>query len=79
MLDAAYGTKFKRELLDVPTLRKQLADDPDNIWLKYKNVFADGVGVAWDQERTLNHQRGIPLTGLERYVAENRAQLEEAY
>lgn len=78
VLDAAYGIQFKRELLDVPTLRKRLADDPNNIWLKYKNVFADGVGVAWDQEKTLNRQRNIPLMGLEAYVAENRARLGEA-
>lgn len=79
VLDAAFGTKFKRELLGVPMLRKQLANEPDNIWLKYKNVFADGVGVAWDQEKTLNRQGNIALTGLEGYVAENKGRLEEAH
>ncbi|KAJ9134416.1 NAD(P)-binding protein [Pleurostoma richardsiae] len=74
-LDAAYGTKFERELLDVPTLRKKLAEDPGNIWLKYRNVFADGVGVAWDKEKMLNYQRNIPLTGLEKYIEENKEHL----
>ncbi|KAF5970654.1 hypothetical protein FCOIX_10266 [Fusarium coicis] len=57
---------FKRELWDMETLKKQLAEGQPVA--KYKATFAAGKGVAWDKERTLNVARGIQMIGLREYL-----------
>ncbi|KAJ4159659.1 uncharacterized protein FOBCDRAFT_323291 [Fusarium oxysporum Fo47] len=57
---------FKRELWDMETLKKQLAEGQPVA--KYKATFAAGRGVAWDKEKTLNVARGIQMTGLRKYL-----------
>jgi len=36
--------------------------------VKYRSVFASGRGTEWDVEKTWNHQQGMELVGLEKYV-----------
>lgn len=70
LLDAHFETKFRRELWDLDTLRRQMDEDP-NTMVKYRNTFAQGRGVAWDMDITVNHQRGIPMTNLKAYMEKN--------
>ncbi|CAN7761536.1 aromatic alcohol reductase [Caballeronia sp. LjRoot34] len=55
----------------VPELKRELADDPDNAIKKYRAVFAEGKGVAWDKSQTFNTQRGIAACGLEDWMRAN--------
>ncbi|CAN7730107.1 aromatic alcohol reductase [Caballeronia sp. LjRoot31] len=55
----------------VPELKRELADDPDNSIKKYRAVFAEGKGVAWDKSQTFNAQRGIAACGLEDWMRAN--------
>lgn len=75
MLDDAFRTKFTRELWDLEELRRQMDEDP-NMMVKYRSVFARGVGVAWDMENTVNHQRGIKVTDVKAYLQELDAKQE---
>jgi hypothetical protein len=67
------GKKVKRELQDVESLTKALEKDPGNGLLMYKKVFGDGVGVAWDDSQTYNHQKGIETEGVEAWLKRSLA------
>ena len=73
--DAAYDTKFERQVLDIPYLRNKLKNEPQNLWLKYQIIFGEGTGCTWPMEKTLNQQRGIKLTGVDAFVKENKDNL----
>ncbi|SPO07517.1 related to NmrA-like family protein [Cephalotrichum gorgonifer] len=73
LLDGAFGLGLKREEWKLEFLRGKLESDPENLWLKYQNIFAKGVGVSWPKEKTLNHQRGISLIDVASYVEKNKA------
>lgn len=72
VLESKLGTKLKREEWDLIFLRKSLEEDPGNLWVQYRNIFAKGVGVSWPKEETLNHQRGVRLTDVGAYIEENK-------
>jgi uncharacterized protein YbjT (DUF2867 family) len=52
----------------VPQLKRELAEDPDNSIKKYRAVFAEGKGVAWDKSQTFNGRRAIAACGLEDWM-----------
>jgi len=68
LLDEVFQTKFKREEWDQSFLRGKQETNPDDLWTKYQIVFAEGTGVSWDKEKTLNYQRHIQLTDVASYV-----------
>ncbi|KAI1409528.1 NAD(P)-binding protein [Hypoxylon sp. FL1857] len=70
LVQRRFGGEWTRELWDAEFLKTKLAEKPDDVMLKYTNVWAVGRGVAWDMEKTLNGQRGIELQGLESYLRE---------
>lgn len=78
LLDARLGTKMKREEWNMGFLRKSLGEEPDNAWVQYRNIFANGVGVSWPKEETLNHRRGVPLTDVGAYIDENKKDFLDA-
>ncbi|KAI9715280.1 MAG: hypothetical protein M1812_006091 [Candelaria pacifica] len=47
-----YKGRVKREVWSVDFLKEELAKDPENTIKKYRVVFAEGRGVAWDLDRT---------------------------
>jgi hypothetical protein len=68
LVEARFGASFKRVLWDWDMLKKEMADHPTSGRLKYWDTFAQGKGVAWPQERTINHERGIPMTDVKAYL-----------
>ncbi|KIH90591.1 NmrA family protein [Sporothrix brasiliensis 5110] len=68
LLDAHYATTFKRELWDLGALQQQVAARPDDTMVKYRDTFAQGRGVAWDKDITVNAQRHIPMTDVQQYI-----------
>lgn len=72
-LEQVLGRPFVRKVWTVPVLLDELASDPDNMTRKYRAVFAQGRGVAWDRSETFNHRRGIATTDLRSWVEGNLA------
>lgn len=70
-IDMVLHRKVERVLWTVPMLRGQLAADPSDAIAKYRVVFAEGRGVAWPMDQTFNHQRAVPVIGVERWVREH--------
>jgi hypothetical protein len=67
LLDGHFGVRFTRELWDLETLKGQMAEDP-NVMVKYRDTFAQGRGVAWEVEETVNAQRGMDMVDLKGYL-----------
>ncbi|NIE68652.1 aromatic alcohol reductase [Burkholderia sp. Ax-1719] len=70
-LDRVLGVKVRRSEWSVPELQRQLAGEPQNALRKYRVVFAQGRGVAWDMSQTFNARRGIGVCSLEEWVRRN--------
>ncbi|ERS97237.1 hypothetical protein HMPREF1624_06568 [Sporothrix schenckii ATCC 58251] len=68
LLDAHYATTFKRELWDLGALQQQVAANPNDTMVKYRDTFAQGRGVAWDKDITVNAQRHIPMRDVKQYI-----------
>ena len=71
IVDSILGRKVRREAWSVPELKDELAKDPGNPIKKYRVVFAEGRGVAWEMERTFNAQRGIEVMDVEGWAKKN--------
>ncbi|KAH7162119.1 hypothetical protein B0J13DRAFT_431183 [Dactylonectria estremocensis] len=67
LLDRHFSVEFRRELWDAAELRRQMDEDP-NTMVKYRDTFAQGKGVAWDKEVSVNFQRGIKMTDVKAYL-----------
>ncbi|KAK7949677.1 hypothetical protein PG988_016316 [Apiospora saccharicola] len=61
---------FKKETWDREFLQRKLAESTGDVMLKYRNCFAEGRGVAFDMEQTVNRQRGIVLQDVRSYLKE---------
>ena len=59
-------------------LKRELAEEPHDALRKYRVVFAEGRGVAWDQQSTFNAQQGIAVCGLEEWMRSNSVTSEAA-
>ncbi|WP_158938448.1 aromatic alcohol reductase [Burkholderia sp. S171] len=70
-VDGLLDLNVRRTEWNVPDLKRELADDPDNSIKKYRAVFAEGKGVAWDKSQTFNAQRGMAACGLEDWMRAN--------
>lgn len=71
IMEDVFGVKVERQEWSVDSLKVDLAKDPENGLKKYRIVFAEGRGVAWDEAKTFNYQRGLKLQGVEEWVREN--------
>lgn len=71
ILEAVSGRAFQRMEWSVPFLQAQLASDPEDSIKKYRAVFAQGTGVAWDEAVTFNKQQAINVTDVERWARSN--------
>ncbi|KAG8162606.1 hypothetical protein KVR01_008371 [Diaporthe batatas] len=73
ILDEALGAGFEREEWTLQFLKDRLAEDPGNLWYKYRCIFGDGKGISWDMAKTLNSRRDISMTTVADYVRRNFA------
>lgn len=75
-IDHVLGIQVQRNEWLVPDLIRLLAEEPHDALRKYRVVFAQGRGVAWDRTRTFNAQRNISVCGLAQWA---RGNLSHAY
>lgn len=71
VVEEVTGRPVRKELWDVPMLQDELAKHPEDEMRKYRVVFAQGKGVAWDVESSFNVRRGIPVTNAADWAREN--------
>lgn len=71
ILERVTGGKVKRELWTADWLRKKIEEEPDNGIFKYRVIWAEARGVAWDVGSSFNGQRGIPMQTTEDWVRLN--------
>jgi hypothetical protein len=68
IVENRYKRPFAREEWSLEYLQYKLAENPDDVMIKYQNVFGEGRGVAWGLDHTLNVARGIKMVGIEDYI-----------
>lgn len=73
-LQAALGRPFSRSEWSEQYLMDKLARDPQDMMSKYRAVFAQGRGVAWDKKGTFNGQNNIPVTDVSAWINANLIQ-----
>lgn len=65
------GSEVTKEEWGMEKLRREFKEDPTNVLNKYRVVFGEGRGVAWDMAKTFNVQRGIPVTDALSWAKQN--------
>ena len=71
IVDRVIGKKVSRSVKTVDQLKGELALDPDNGFKKYRVVFAEGRGVAWDTKTSFNERHGIDVLTVEDWAQHN--------
>lgn len=71
LVDEVMGKKVLREEWSKESMRKNLVEDPGNFVQKYRVVFAEGKGLAWDKETTFNWRKGIQVEDVRTWMIKN--------
>lgn len=74
-VDQILNRQIQRESWSCPYLEAALAEAPDNNLLKYRAVFAAGVGVAWPKEDTFNAKQDIETTDVSGWIQDRLSHL----
>jgi len=70
-VDATLNRTVSRIEWSIPTLKDDLKAAPNDQLSKYRVVFAEGKGVAWDKSQTFNAANGIELTTTAGWIEQN--------
>lgn len=70
-VDHVLNREVRRVEWRVPQLTADLALDPDDTIKKYRAVFAQGKGVAWDKRCTFNEKNHFTVTNVEQWMRLN--------
>jgi hypothetical protein len=71
LVEEVTGKKIQREEWSKEVMWEQLAKDPEDFVQKYRVVFAEGKGLAWDKEATFNGQKGIEVEDVRSCMVKN--------
>lgn len=75
IVESVTGRGVVRELKTVARLKAELRERPDDGMRKYRVVFGEGVGVAWECEGTFNVRRGMEMETAEEWARANLAKM----
>ena len=70
-LQSALGRPFSCTEWSEQYLMDKLALNPQDMMSKYRAVFAQGRGVAWDKKQTFNERHNIPVTDVVAWINAN--------
>lgn len=70
-LQSALGRPFNCTEWSEQYLMDKLALNPQDMMSKYRAVFAQGRGVAWDKKQTFNERHNIPVTDVAAWINAN--------
>lgn len=65
------GRTMRREQWSVLYLKAELANNPSDAMRKYRAVFAEGTGVAWEKEHTYNVAHGIQTSTIAQWAQQH--------
>lgn len=65
------GKKVERVEKTVEMLKKELKEKPEDGMRKYRIVFAEGRGTAWDKSSSFNEEKGIETITVEEWAKKN--------
>jgi hypothetical protein len=68
VVEEVVGQPVKREAWTLDYLRDRLRQDPENVVVKYRVVFAEGRGLMWKMEDTINHKWNMQLEDVRTYA-----------
>lgn len=71
VVEGVLGREVERRVKSVQQLEAELREEPDDVMRKYRAVFAAGVGVSWEKERSFNARRGIETVLVEDWARRN--------
>lgn len=70
-LQSTLGRPFDCTVWSEQYLMDKLALNPQDMMSKYRAVFAQGRGVAWDKKQTFNERHNIPVTDVAAWINAN--------
>lgn len=70
-LQSALGRPFSCTEWSEQYLMDKLALNPQDMMSKYRAVFTQGRGVAWDKKQTFNERHNIPVTDVAAWINAN--------
>jgi uncharacterized protein YbjT (DUF2867 family) len=70
-LQSALGRPFSCTEWSEQYLMDKLALNPQDMMSKYRAVFAQGRGVAWNKKQTFNERHNIPVTDVAAWINAN--------
>ena len=65
------GRSVRRELWSTEELVRRMAEKPEDVIHKYRMIWAENQGVAWDVRESFNGRRGISMTSAEEWAKEH--------
>jgi hypothetical protein len=68
ILDNVLERRLRKVLWSVEDLKEELRKDPENVLKRYRVVFAEGKGVAWDMTRTWSKEKNVEVIDVETYA-----------
>jgi hypothetical protein len=68
LVDIQLGREVKRIAWSVPMLKGELAKEPGDTLRKYRVVFAEGRGVAWDLSTTFNTRHRLETVDVQAWM-----------
>lgn len=71
VVEGVLGAGVERSVKTVEQLKVELGEEPEDVMRKYRAVFAAGVGVSWEKERSFNAKRGMKTMLVEDWAREN--------
>jgi len=69
IVEEVTGKGVERREGGLGLLREELEKDPRDGLRKYRVVFGEGRGVAWDEGGTFNKQRGMEMVGVKGWLS----------
>ncbi len=70
-VDAVLNRKMERVAWTLAELKADLARQPEDAIRKYRVVFGEGKGVAWEKAKTFNFQQEIETMDVARWIRQN--------
>ena len=71
VVDDVSGKKIQRVEKSVDELKQELKKKPDDGIAKYRVVFGEGKGIAWEKETSFNAQNGIETLTVKEWAEKN--------
>lgn len=74
VVENAVGRKVRREVWTTEWLKERAKQEPENKLWRYRVVFSEDRGLAWEKKGTYNDVKSIDMESIDAYVKRSRLQ-----